>query len=122
MVARIPLFDQNQIQIARAATLLEQAKRKLIAKKAKIETEVYTLTQQLTLLQQHTSIYEKNIEPALTRLRERTGVHVKQLQVSPLVVVQTKLRMHELFKRGIDLHLELAHTYTELERALGRSI
>lgn len=118
----IPIFDSNYAQIARARFLLKQAEKELCAAILHVKEEIRTAFENLNAAEQEVVRYKDHILPTHHKAIDWAFTYAHTMQVNMLVAIQTRINLYEDTKKYIDNQQKLAHTFAELERAVGKQL
>lgn len=121
--AKLPYFDYNQAQIAKAKYNLEKAKKELIAKRIKVKTEVYQNYVNYIAYLEQVEIYDKKLMPVneiiiqniLKSHEESRGSSQVSLLQSETPIYETKFFLLDLYHNTLD-------SFTDLENSVGKRL
>ncbi len=122
LAIQIPIFDQNQAQIARAQFLYRQKCKLLAAKKIAIST---LLRETLTLYattQKQLKIYREQIIPALERAIDYTTTYSSRYQINRVIELQSLRSLTAARAQELDFILEAKRALATLEELVGERL
>lgn len=118
----LPVFDQNQAQIAKAAYRLQQAEKELKAKIQEVREEVAVVYERRLLLSQQINLTKTDILPAHTAAVEYAEKHFNAMQLNMLYLLEARRKLLETKRQYFDALREYHEQTVELERIIGRAI
>ena len=117
----LPFFDRNAAQIAHANAQVNKAAKELKLQEAITQKNVAEAYQAVVAAYEATKTYAtivNNYAKAVTFANEQ----VLSMMFDKTVALETNLSLHQAKKRQITAYNALAHTWTDLEKAVGRKI
>ncbi len=116
---RLPVFDQNQAQIAKAEYRVRQAEKELQAEEGVVREEVSSLLEQLSLTRKEADLIRDKILPAREGAVEYAEKYFNAMQLNMLYLLETKRSLFETQRRFLEVLQEQRRLEIELERVLG---
>ncbi len=118
----LPLFDQNQAQIARARYELEQAVKTVQALESTVIAEVRQALVHFRALEKQLTIYKKTILHAAQQGLEYVNTFEPLMQITTVLLIQTRTAFYENIKKFIQTYSATLRSFVALERAVGASL
>ncbi|MFO0752045.1 MAG: TolC family protein [Thermodesulfovibrionales bacterium] len=116
---RIPLFDQNQAQIAKAEFRLRLAEKELAAKTGRVREEVSSVLESLSLARRQVSMIRDQLLPVRRRAVEYAESYFNSMQLNMLYLLDSRRKVSDAQKRLLEALKDCFRKEVELERALG---
>jgi cobalt-zinc-cadmium efflux system outer membrane protein len=118
----IPIFDQNQAQVAKAQYQLRQAHKLLMVAKNRVRQNIYDDIARIDFHAQHARIYSQRIEPAMIIAMDYTGKYFDAMRMNILFYLQTIDRMINSHLNYLQALRNLRHALIDLELHVGGRI
>jgi len=119
---QLPIFDQNQAQIARAQFLLRKRCKELQAKRIEISTLVRETAQKYITTQQQLRVYRNEVIPYLDRAIDYATRYGISLQINLVIILESFRSRTGAYIRMLDLTLETHEALATLEALTGQAI
>jgi outer membrane protein, heavy metal efflux system len=119
---QLPIFDQNQAEIARTQFELSRSCHELQAEKLRISTRVREAATQYRTAQRQLDVYRKEILPALQRGFEYTTTYSGRYQINMLMLLESFRSLREARLAEQELLLTLNQTLATLEELVGQRL
>lgn len=119
---QLPVFDQNQAQIARAEYRLRQTEKELSAKIEEVREDVSVALERLSLLSLQITVIKAQILPKYTSAVEHAEKYFNAMQLNMLYLLDTRRKLLETKKHYFNALKEYHEQTVELERITGRVI
>lgn len=116
---QLPIFDQNQAQIARAEYRVRQAEKELTAKIGKVREEVLASFERLSLTRQHVDLIGNQLLPSLKSAVEYAEKYFNAMQLNKLFLLEARKKFFETQRRYLEALREQRNLQIELEKTLG---
>jgi len=117
----IPLFDQNQAQIARASYRLRQARKNRQALEGEIREQVLHDLEEIRMLKEQCRLHEKHIIPLRKKALAYTARWVNAMQMNRLHLLESERELIESKMEHLKARRQLNHAVWNLEYHLGGS-
>jgi outer membrane protein, heavy metal efflux system len=118
----LPLFDQNQAQVARASFELEQATKVAQAVESKIIEEVRQAYLTFRSLQKRIAIYDQTILSSTKQGLEYARKFESLMQITTIILIQTKTTLYQNIRNSIETYASLLRSFAALERAVSKNL
>lgn len=118
----LPIFDQNQAQIAKAEYRLRQAEKELKAKIQEVREDVSVAYERHQLLSQQINLIKTQILPAHAAAVEYTEKYFNAMQLNMLYLLEARKRLIETKRHYFNALKEYHEQVVELERIIGRAM
>lgn len=118
----IPIFNQNQGQIAKAKAELEQAARQYEVVRQNIILQVRQAHTKYISAQEEYELWNNDIIPSLETMFERTQKSLATGAVSYLSVLQAREKLIEARMRRAELAVKLHHSAAQLNYSIGKKM
>ncbi len=118
----IPIFNQNQGQIARAQADLEQAARQYEVVRQNIIFQVRQAYTEYVSAHEEFELWNNNIIPSLEQTVERTRKSFEAGEVSILLVLEARQTLVEARMRRTELAANLRRTAAKLNYCIGKKM
>jgi cobalt-zinc-cadmium efflux system outer membrane protein len=116
---QLPLFDQNQAQVARAQYRIRQERRRLQALEGQIREEVAKDLERISLFQTRKQSFGEKIIPLREKILEYAEKWVRAMQLNRLSLLEAERGLLQSRKEYLGVLKELQHTLVDLELHLG---
>ncbi len=116
---QLPIFDQNQAQIAKAEYKVRQAEKELKAKIGQVREEVSASFERLSLARQQVSLISTQVLPARKGAVEYTEKYFNAMQLNMLYLLEARKKFSETERRYLEALREQRAQEIELEKVLG---
>jgi len=116
---QLPLFDQNQAQVARAQYRIRQERRRLQALEGQIREEVTKDLEQIALFQTRKQSFGEKIIPLREKILEYAEKWVDAMQLNRLYLLEAQRGLLQSRKEHLEVLTELQHALVDLELHLG---
>jgi cobalt-zinc-cadmium efflux system outer membrane protein len=116
---QLPLFDQNQAQIAKARFQLRKAKKRFQALEGHIREVIHQDLERIRLQQKKVKIYRQMIIPIRKKALEYADRWFKAMQLSRLHLLDAQKGLMESRLDYLKTRMELSHTMAHFEHHLG---
>ncbi len=116
---QLPIFDQNQAQIAKAEYRVRQAEKDLQAKIGSVREEVSAALERISLARKEASLVRDQIMPARKAAVEYAEKYFNAMQLNMLYLLDARQRLLDTQRRFIEVLHEQRSREIELERVLG---
>jgi len=116
---QLPLFDQNQAQIARAEYRLRQAEKELQAKMGLMREEVLSVTERISLARLRADLIRDKLLLIREAAAEYAEKYFEAMQLNMLYLLEARQKLFESKRRLLEALREQRNQEIELERALG---
>ena len=114
----LPIFDQNQAQVAKAEYRLRQRQKLLEAAKVELRLEVQTLLAELTYRARQLRVWRERERPALTAATEFATRFGNMMRLEFLHSLHARERLLQRRREYLDALWHLRVTLAELDRVL----
>lgn len=118
----LPIFDQNQAQIAKAEYKLRQTEKKLNAKIGKVKEEVSVAFERLRQLGKKMNIIKTQILPARDAAIKYAEKYFNAMQINMLYLLEAQRNLLETNRDYLNTLKEYQEQAVELERLTGRVV
>jgi len=118
----LPLFDQNLAQISRAKFFIHKAKKAYIAEKLRMLEEVYHSYETANALKKEITVYNETIMPASEKGIAYSNKYFNRMQLNMIVLLEAQLALYAMQEERLNRQYQLALTFAELERSIGKVI
>jgi len=119
---QLPIFDQNQAQIARAEYKLRQAEKELQVKTGLVREEVSAILERASFARSRVNF----IRDKLMTIREAAVAYAEEyfgaMQLNMLYLIEARQKLFETRRRLIESLLEQCNQEIALERTIGGKI
>jgi cobalt-zinc-cadmium efflux system outer membrane protein len=115
----VPLFDQGQAAIARAAAIVRQSRQKYVALAVEIRSQVRAARTRMLNARQAAVMYHDDILPTQTRLLEQTQLRYNGMLVGVFQLLQAKRDQIDAAAQYVQSLRTYWMARAELERAVG---
>lgn len=119
---QLPLFDQNQAQIAKAAFRVRQAEKKRRAIEGKVRQEVKAALEQYDVALKESRLIRDQVLPAYQSALEYAEKYYAAMQLNMLFLLEARKELFASRRRYIDSIREALMAKVDVERALGGTI
>lgn len=119
---QLPIFDQNQAQIAKAEYRLRQAEKELKAKIEEVREDVLAAFERLWLLSQQINLIKTQILPARIAAVEYTEKYFNAMELNMLYLLEARQKLLETKRHYFNTLKEYHEQLAELERVVGSTI
>ncbi len=116
---QLPLFDQNQAQIAKAAYQLRKARKQRLAVVGMVREEVAAAAERLAVARQDAMIIRDQVLPAYQGAIDYAEKYSGAMQLNMLFLLEARKEQVASSRRYIDALREARAAEVDLERALG---
>jgi outer membrane protein TolC len=116
---QLPIFDQNQAQIAKAQYRIRQARKNLQALEGQVREEVTSDLARIHLHQTRVHRFRENIIPLRERAIEYAERWVNAMQLNRLYLLETQRSLFRSRREYIQALMERRHALTDLEFHMG---
>ena len=116
---QLPLFDQNQAQIAKAAYQLRKARKQRQAMVGMVREEVAAAAERLAVARQDAMIIRDQVLPAYQGAIDYAEKYSGAMQLNMLFLLEARKEQVASSRRYIDALREARAAEVDLERALG---
>lgn len=118
---KLPLFDDNYAQIARAEFLLKQAEQEVVAQRIKILEELHRPYTYLKELKKQIALYTQVILPSHQKAIDYAYTYVATMQINMVTALESTIKWHTAHAQLIDAHYQAMKEIAQLERAVGKN-
>lgn len=115
----LPLFDQNQAQVSRAAFQLEQITKLQEAAQISVAQDVRTALDRVLSAAQNQLFYQDELLPQAERSLTLARASHAAGRITLLALIEVQRQLLDARRSHITLRLEAANAATELERVVG---
>jgi cobalt-zinc-cadmium efflux system outer membrane protein len=115
----LPLFDQNQAQIAKASFRVRQAEKRRRALEGKVREEVAAAAEQYGVALKEFRLIRDKILPAYRNALEYAEKYYGAMQLNMLFLLEARKELYSSRRRYIDSLREALTAKVDIERALG---
>lgn len=122
IVISIPLFDQNQAQIAKAEYRLRQVEKELKAKKEEVREDVMVAYEKLMLLKQQINLIKTKVLPARKAATEYAEKYYNAMEINMLYLFEARQKLLETKRLYLNALRDYYIQFAELERIVGGRI
>ncbi len=119
---QLPIFDQNQAQIAKAEYRLRQTEKELKAKIDEVREDISVALERLSLLSQQINLIKTEILPARNKAVEYAEKYFNAMQINMLYLLEARQKLLETNRHYFNTLKEYHEQTIELERIIGRAI
>ncbi len=119
---QLPLFDQNQAQIAKAEYRVRQAEKELQAKIGVVREEVSAALERLSFARREVNLIRNQILPMRKGSVGYAEKYFNAMQINMLYLLEARQKLSETQRRFIESLREQQNAIIELERILGGMI
>lgn len=119
---QIPVFHQNQAQIAKARFLVRRARKKLQALKGQIREEIARDLSQIDLHAKRLRLLKERVIPVRQKAMEYSHKWVNAMQLNRLYLLEAQKGLLEGTLDSLSARMELNHAITQLEYHLGGNL
>jgi cobalt-zinc-cadmium efflux system outer membrane protein len=116
---QIPLFDQNQAQIAKAQYKIRQERKNFQALKGQIQEEVEKDLEQIHLFQTRKQSFKEKIIPLRQKVLEYAEKWVHAMQLNRLYLLEAQRGLLQSNREYLEVIKEYQHALVDLELHLG---
>lgn len=116
---QLPIFDQNQAQIAKAEYRVRQAEKDLQAKIGSVREEVSAALERISLASKEASLVRDQIMPARKAAVEYAEKYFNAMQLNMLYLLEARKKFSETQRRYLEALREQRNQQIELEKVLG---
>ncbi len=116
----LPVFDQNQAQIAKAEYRFRQTEKELKAKIQEVREDISVGFERLYLLSQQINLIKTQILPAHTAAVEHAEKYFNAMELNMLYLLDARQRLLETKRHYFNALKEYHEQVVELERIIGR--
>jgi outer membrane protein TolC len=118
----LPLFDQNQAQIAKARFMLRQARKTLQALEGQVMEEIIADLKRVDLLETRARMLEEKTLPLRQKSLDYSNKWVNAMQLNRLFLLEAQKGLIQAELDFLKTQMELLHALVDLERHLGGSL
>jgi cobalt-zinc-cadmium efflux system outer membrane protein len=115
----IPIFNQGQSRLARAAAKLRRAENRLAALAVEIRSEARELRDRLISLRDLAKFYHNDVLPTRIKILNKALLEYNAMQLSPYELFLAKSQEVEAERNYIDTLRDYWITRAKLERTVG---
>jgi outer membrane protein TolC len=119
---QLPIFDQNQAQIAKAQYRIRQAKKNLQALEGQVREEITSDLARIHLHQTRVHRFRENIIPLRERAIEYAERWVNAMQLNRLYLLETQRSLFRSRREYIQALMERQKALVDLELHMGGKI
>lgn len=119
---QLPIFDQNQAQIAKAAFRLRQALKQRQAVVGMVREEVVAAAERLAVARNDALLIRERVIPAYRSALDYGEKYFGSMQLNMLFLLEARKELFANSRRYIDALREARAAEVDLERALGGTI
>jgi len=119
---QLPIFDQNQAQIARAEYRLRQAEKELQAKMGLVREEVLSVTERISLARLRANLIRDKLLLIREAAAEYAEKYFEAMQLNMLYLLEARQKLFESKRRLLEALREQRNQEIELEKSLGGKI
>jgi cobalt-zinc-cadmium efflux system outer membrane protein len=116
---QLPLFDQNQAQIAKAEYRLRQKEKELQAKMGHVREEVSAIMEKLSFLRSRVNLVREKLMTIRQAAVEYAEKYFDAMQLNMLYLLEARQKLFETERRLVESLREYRNAEIELEKALG---
>lgn len=116
---QLPLFDQNQAQIAKAAFRVRQAEKRRRALESKVREEVAAALEHYGVALKESLLIRDQVLPAYQNALEYAEKYYAAMQLNMLFLLEARKELFASRRRYIDSLREALVAKVDVERALG---
>lgn len=116
---QLPVFDQNQAQIAKAEYRFRQAEKELKAKIDEVREDVSVVHERLYLLSQQIKLIKTQILPANMAAVDYAEKYFNAMQLNMLYLLEARRKLLETKRHYLNVLKEYHEQLAELERITG---
>tara|TARA_R110002072_G_scaffold28296_8_gene91083 strand:- start:4278 stop:5555 length:1278 start_codon:yes stop_codon:yes gene_type:complete len=114
----LPVFDQNQAQIAKARYRLRQQRKLLQAARVEARFQIASLLAEIAFRDQHLETWDSRESPALEKAVEFAVVHAKRMRLDYLHVLGARANYLNARRTALESRWRLRFALAELERSI----
>jgi len=118
----IPIFNQNNANIARAQFLQAKAEKELVAQQLVVMEQVRQYYFEIEALKKSIDIYKNNIFSLREKMDEWTKKYIKRMRIQDFVPLRLYLDTYQNYKDYIFMQERIQNSYAYLERSVSRKI
>jgi cobalt-zinc-cadmium efflux system outer membrane protein len=119
---QLPIFDQNQAQIARAEFRIRQARKNLQALKGRVREELTEDLQRITVHQARVGIFREKIIPLREKAMDYAERWVNAMQLNRLFLLEAQKGLLQSRREYLQARMELLKALVDLELHMGGKI
>lgn len=119
---QLPIFDQNQAQIARAEYRIRQTEKELKAKIGEVREDVSVAFERLWLLSEQINLIKTQILPARIAAVEYAEKYFNAMELNMLYLLEARQKLLETKRHYFNALKEYHAQLAELERVVGSTI
>jgi cobalt-zinc-cadmium efflux system outer membrane protein len=116
---QLPIFDQNQAQIAKARYMVRRARKRLQALEEQIKEEVIRDLERIDLQKTRANILEQQVIPLRRKALEYSNRWVQAMQLNRLFLLEAQKGLMQTQLDLLQTQMELHRALVDLERHLG---
>jgi cobalt-zinc-cadmium efflux system outer membrane protein len=116
---QLPIFDQNQAQIAKAHYLVRRARKRLQAVEEQIKEEVIRDLERIDLHKTRANMLEDQVIPLRQKALDYTNRWVNAMQLNRLFLLEAQKGLMRTQLDLLQTQMELQRALVDLERHLG---
>ena len=116
---QLPLFDQNQAQIAKAQYMIRRAHKRLQSLEEQIKEEVIRDLERIDLQKTRARILEKKVIPLRLKALDYSNKWVHAMQLNRLFLLEAQKGLMQTNLELLQTRMELHRALVDLERHLG---
>jgi len=116
---QLPIFDQNQAQIAKAQYGIRKARKKLQALEGQVREEVTSDLERIQVNQAHLNRLREKIIPLREKAVQYTETWVTAMQLNKLYLMETQKELLQSRREHIHALMERKHALADLELHMG---
>ena len=122
MEIELPLFDQNQAQIARAEYEIRLVRKRIQAKEGQIREQIIAGLEEIKYLKKKLEIFEKQIIPLRQKALDYSQKWGMRMQINRVTMLDVRKDLLASQLELLQIRLELNQAVNDLEYHMGGSI